>query len=49
MSEDSISDEASSRGTVFSLAKRFFGVTPIRLVIGLAVLGGILGVLVLLD
>lgn len=49
MSDNPISDEKSSRGAVSSLARRFFGVTPIRLVVGLAVLGGILGVLVLLD
>ena len=49
MNEDPISDETTSRGAVASFAQRFFGVTPIRLLIGLAVLGGILGGLVLLD
>ena len=49
MNEDPISDKATGRGTGSSLAQRFFGLTPIRVVIGLAVLGGILGVLVLLD
>ena len=49
MSEEPNSDRATSEGAVTSFAQRFFGVTPFRLVLGLAVLGGILGVLVLLD
>ena len=34
---------------VETLSKRFFGVTPVRLLLGLAVLGAIMAVLVLLD
>lgn len=49
MNEGPISDKATGKGAVTSFAQRFFGVTPIRLVIGLAVLGGILGILILLD
>ena len=32
-----------------TLSRRFFGLTPVRLVLGLAVLGAIMAVLVLLD
>ena len=32
-----------------TLSGRFFGVTPVRLALGLAVLGAIMAVLVLLD
>ena len=49
MNEDPNSGEAPSKGLVSSFAQRFFGLSPARLLIGMAVLGGILGVLVLLD
>ena len=39
----------STDTAVETLSKRFFGVTPARLVLGLAVLGAIMAVLVLLD
>ena len=49
MSEDPVPSEATSSGVVSSFAQRFFGLTPMRLVIGLAVLGGVIGGLLLLD
>ena len=49
MDEEPNSNKTSSAGVVASFAQRFFGLTPLRLVIGLAVLGGIIGGLLLLD
>jgi peroxiredoxin len=49
MDEDPVPSGVSSNGAEASLAQRFFGLTPIRLMFGLAVLFGILGLLLLLD